>query len=72
VVKKELGKRIAALRKRRGLSQEELAQLTGYSVAFLSLVERGINAPSVAGLDRIAQALDVEIRELFDLETEAR
>lgn len=66
VTKKSLGKRIAALRRARGLSQEGLAEKSGYSTEFISLVERGINAPSVAGLDKIATALEVEIKELFD------
>lgn len=66
-----LGKRIADLRKAKGLSQEELAAESKYSVEFISLVERGVNAPSVAGLERIAKALKVEIRDLFDFDGEA-
>jgi transcriptional regulator with XRE-family HTH domain len=66
VIKKVLGKRIANLRKAKGLSQEGLAAKAGYSTEFISLVERGLNAPSVAGLARIAKALKVEIKELFD------
>jgi transcriptional regulator with XRE-family HTH domain len=66
VVEKALGKRIAGLRKAKGLSQEALAAKSRYSTEFISLVERGLNAPSVAGLARIAKALSVEIKELFD------
>jgi len=66
VVEKQLGKRIAELRRASGLSQEQLAAKTRYSTEFVSLVERGLNAPSVAGLARIAKALEVEIKELFD------
>jgi transcriptional regulator with XRE-family HTH domain len=61
-----LGKRIAALRKSRGLAQDQLAEQAAYSTEFISLVERGKNAPSVAGLGRIARALGVEVRDLFD------
>jgi len=66
VIKQSLGKRIAALRKARKLSQEQFAEKSGYSVEFTSLVERGVNAPSVTGLERIAKALRVEIKDLFD------
>ena len=66
MIKKSLGKRIAALRRRKKLSQEDFAEKSGYSVEFVSLVERGVNAPSVAGLEKIAKALGVEIKDLFD------
>ncbi len=66
MIQKALGKRVAELRKAKGLSQEELAEKAGYSVEFISLVERGVNAPAVAGLQKIAKALRVEVKDLFD------
>lgn len=66
MIEKELGKRIAELRKTNGLTQEALAEKCGYSVEFISLVERGLNAPSVAGLAKIAKALKVEVKDIFD------
>ncbi len=66
MIEKDLGQRIADLRKARELTQQELAELCGYSVEFVSLVERGVNAPSVAGLAKIAKALKVQVRDLFD------
>ncbi len=68
MVQKLLGKRIAKLRKAKGLSQEELAAKSKYSTEFISLVERGINAPVVGGLERIAKALKVEVKDLFEFE----
>jgi transcriptional regulator with XRE-family HTH domain len=65
VLQRKLGQRIAALRRTKKLTQEQLAEAVGCSVEFISLVERGINAPSVAGLDRFAKALEVEVKELF-------
>ena len=61
----QLGRRIAELRKAKGFTQEALAEKTGYSVEFISLVERGINAPSVAGCAAVAKALGVTVAELF-------
>jgi transcriptional regulator with XRE-family HTH domain len=66
VLQKKLGKRIAALRKARKLTQEQMAEALGCSVEFISLVERGVNAPSVAGLEKFAKVLKVEVKELFD------
>ena len=66
MLEKQLGKRIAELRRAKGLSQEQLAARTGYSTEFISLVERGRNGPSVAGLSRISKALRVKPKSLFE------
>lgn len=72
MLQKKLGKRIAALRKARKLTQEQMAEALGYSVEFISLVERGVNAPSVAGLEEFAKVLKVEVKELFTFEEKKR
>jgi transcriptional regulator with XRE-family HTH domain len=66
VITKRLGRRIAALRNEKGLTQEALAEKADYSVEFISFVERGINSPSVKGCERIANALKVHVKDLFD------
>jgi len=72
VLQRKLGQRIAALRKARKLTQEQLAEALGCSVEFISLVERGINAPSVAGLEKFAKILKIEVKELFTFEEKKR
>lgn len=72
MLQRQLGQRIAALRKARKLTQEQLAEALGCSVEFISLVERGVNAPSVAGLEKFAKALKVEVKELFTFEGKKR
>jgi transcriptional regulator with XRE-family HTH domain len=72
VLQRKLGQRIASLRKGRKLTQEQLAEAIGCSVEFISLVERGVNAPSVAGLEKFAKILKVEVRELFTFEENKR
>ena len=69
MLQKKLGRRIAELRHARKLTQEQLAESVGCSVEFVSLVERGVNAPSVAGLGDFAKALKVEVKELFTFDT---
>ena len=66
MIKEKLGKRIAALRKEAGFTQETFSEATGYSVEFISLVERGINAPTVEGCEKIAKALRIQVKDLFD------
>jgi transcriptional regulator with XRE-family HTH domain len=72
MLQKKLGRRIAELRRARKLTQEQLAEAVGRSVEFISLVERGVNAPSVAGLADFARVLRVEVRELFTFEDKRR
>jgi transcriptional regulator with XRE-family HTH domain len=60
-----LGRNIAHFRREAKLTQEELAEKTEYSVDFISLVERGINAPTVARLQDIADVIGVEVWQLF-------
>jgi transcriptional regulator with XRE-family HTH domain len=47
------------------MSQERFAEALGISVDFLSLMERGRNAPSFETLDRIAKRLKMSVAELF-------
>lgn len=67
-----LGRRIANLRRAKSLTQEQLAEAVGCSVEFISLVERGVNAPSVAGLETFAKVLNVEVKDLFTFEESKR
>jgi transcriptional regulator with XRE-family HTH domain len=64
--KKIFGSRIRSLRKAKGLTQESLAERAGISVDFVSLIERGINAPSFEVLWRLANALELSLSEVFD------
>ena len=65
VLQKKLGQRIADLRKDRHLTQVQLAKAVGCSVEFISLVERGVSAPSVARLEDFARAVKVRVVDLF-------
>lgn len=59
------GRRIRELRKRRGLSQAQLAEAAQVTPLTISNIERGVNPPSFQRIEHLAEALDVEIRELF-------
>ncbi|MBQ8459048.1 helix-turn-helix transcriptional regulator [bacterium] len=64
-VKELLGKRIRELRKARKLTQEELAEKIGIGTPNISYFETGKFSPAIETLQKIAQALNVEIYELY-------
>ena len=60
-----LGRKIAAERRRRGLSQPELARMVDRSVAWVSQVERGVRkVDRMSVLEALAAALEVPLAEL--------
>ena len=64
-IKDTLGKNIKIVRARRGLSQADLAEKADISITFLSNIERGIKYPLPNILSKIANALGVEVNQLF-------
>jgi transcriptional regulator with XRE-family HTH domain len=65
-LRREFGKRLRTIRLERKLSQERFAEHVGISVDFLSLIERGINAPSFETIERMAKKLRIPVMALFD------
>jgi transcriptional regulator with XRE-family HTH domain len=64
-LKQLIGRNIRALRKSRGWSQEVLGENADLSYKFVGEIERGAVNPSLDSLRKIANALTVEIAELF-------
>jgi transcriptional regulator with XRE-family HTH domain len=56
-----LGKRLAELRRKRGLATGELAARAKVSSGFISQLEHNRTSPSLATLQRVAAALDVPL-----------
>src|SRR4051794_19433416 len=63
-----VGAAIRQLRIQRGLSLRELGELTGFSISFLSLVERGRSSLALTSLQRVAKALGTDVLSLFPTE----
>ena len=63
---KSLGMRIKHIRESKGLTQEKLAEKTGLSLDFIGKIEVNINEPGLKSLIKIANALNVHIKDLFD------
>ncbi|MBM4339322.1 MAG: cupin domain-containing protein [Deltaproteobacteria bacterium] len=70
MTRKKFAKKIRQIRTEKLLTQEWVASRTGFSKAFISKIENGITAPSIASLSKIAVALGVGISTLFDGNTE--
>ena len=60
-----IGHNVRKYRKLAKLTQEELAEKTGLDRKFLSEVENAKKNLTVGSLSKIAQALEVEVSELF-------
>lgn len=65
VVQNEIGKRIAELRRERGLNQEELAELAMLHRVTVAKYETGQVEPGALAIGRIADALGVSADELL-------
>ena len=61
----QLGRRIAFLRKEKGLSQVELAADADMAKSYLSELELGKRNASILVLSRLAAALGTTLEELF-------
>ena len=59
------GQRVHELRKKRNLSQEQLADMAGVHRTYIGMVERAEKNITLRNIKKIAKALDVNIKELF-------
>lgn len=57
---KAFGKNLAELRHSRGLTQEQLAEISGLHRTYISGVERGARNPTALTIIALAKALEVE------------
>lgn len=65
--RKKFGQGLQALRKEKGISQEELAAKVGIDRVSIGYLEQGIRSPKLRTLFLISKSLSVSIQELFRL-----
>ena len=65
--KKILGKQLKQLRISRGISQEKLSELVFLSPRQMSIIETGNSYPSLDTFIRIAEVLQFDINEFFNI-----
>ena len=59
------GRKIQALRKERNLFQEQLADMAGVHRTYIGMIERAEKNITLCNIERIAKALEVNIKDLF-------
>ena len=67
-----VGKRVRKIRRNLDITQEQLAEAVGITSESISNIERGKTAPSFETLEKIAEVLQVQVKELFDFPEEGR
>lgn len=62
----KLGRRITMLREQVGISQTELGYRCDYERSVINRIEMGRTNPTIFTLKKVADALQIPLRQLFD------
>lgn len=68
-IKVLFGQRVKKFRLKHKFSQEELAEKIGIAVTNMGKIERGESFVTAVTLEKLADVLDIEVKELFDFES---
>jgi transcriptional regulator with XRE-family HTH domain len=65
-IRARFGGKVRALRAKAGLSQDDFADQVGIHRTYMSGIERGVRAPTIIVVEKIAKALQVSPGSLLD------
>ncbi len=65
-IAKILGQRVRNYRTAKGLSQERLAELSGFHPTYIGQIERGEKNATIESIEKIAVALNISLSRLFE------
>ena len=65
-VSKRLGKNVRRLRRAADIPQDVFADMVGINRVYLSGIERGLRNPTIEVIAKIAEALKIDVSELFE------
>lgn len=68
LLKELFGKRLKELRKQKGLTQEDLAELCDMQTNSIGMIETGQRAVSFSTIEKIAELLQVDYYDLFNFD----
>ncbi|NPV24511.1 helix-turn-helix domain-containing protein [Bradyrhizobium aeschynomenes] len=60
-----VGRNVLRIRKNKGMTQEKLAEISGFSQQYISGLEKGQRNPTVVTIYELSIALDVDYLELL-------
>jgi transcriptional regulator with XRE-family HTH domain len=63
---KNFGDKVRECRKQRNLSQEELADKAGLHRTYIGMIERAEKNITLLNIEKLAIALDINIKQLFN------
>lgn len=64
-INKELGKKIKGIRKKKEMTQEDVAYKAGLDYSYINQIENGKRNPSMEAVEKIAKALGVKVQTLL-------
>lgn len=64
----EFGKVVRDFRREKGLSQEALADMAGLHRTYIGMIERAEKNITLLNIEKIANALEIDISNFFDSE----
>lgn len=67
-IKKDFGLRIKELRNKKGITQYQLAEMTGIDPKHMSHIETGRSFPKADLIEKFSNALEIDYTELFKTE----
>lgn len=65
-ITKVIGQRLRNERVKLGLSQEKLAEMAGCHPTYIGQIERGEKNPTIESLEKISNALEISLSQLFE------
>ncbi|MCX6745389.1 MAG: helix-turn-helix transcriptional regulator [Candidatus Parcubacteria bacterium] len=64
-ISKRLGDNIRRIRQEKGMSQGDISRALGMDRGYISRIENGLKNPTLANIEKIANAMGVAVNELF-------
>lgn len=71
-IQKVIGNRLRDLRKKKGLSQEELGWKSKLHYTYIGAIERGEKNVSIVTIGKIAKGLGISVNEVFNFPTDIK
>lgn len=61
----KFGERVKSLRRSRGMSQEQLAELAGVHRTYIGMIERAEKNITLVNIQKIARAFGISVADIF-------